>query len=363
MYHTSMMELASEAAERGIGFSAIYTAGDSLITRARNRLVNRFLEQPRWSHLLFIDADIGFSSDQAFRLLASGHNVVGGVYPLKAMFWDRIAPGELSAADRQARSVEYVVGVGDTPREDAHGFLAVDYVGTGFLLIARATLERLCERFPETRYFTDDAADKDFFQRGRPSTPRYALFDTRIDHKTGRYLSEDFAFCELCREAGEQVWADLTSRLDHVGLSTFLEISPLNLGAWVSHAPGKHMMDLLSLTYREANRTRLSAGNKFRVLWSHEWRRLLLRRGSLGARWPDRGLTAVLCPGFFRHPEAADRLLRGTATGHCVTWASVDRLLHVQRYQSIGLPARLSIHLRLIGRGPRRQSHRRREGR
>jgi hypothetical protein len=220
-YHTSMMELASEAAARGIGFSAIYSAGDSLITRARNRLANRFLEQPDRSHLLFIDADIGFSPDQVFRLLASGHNVVGGVYPLKNIFWDRIASGDLTPAVRQARSLEYVVGAGDAPREDGHGFLAVDYVGTGFLLIARETLELLCARFPETRYFTDDAADKNFFQQDIARTPKYALFDTRIDHKTGRYLSEDYAFCELCREVGEQVWADLTSRLDHVGFSTF----------------------------------------------------------------------------------------------------------------------------------------------
>jgi hypothetical protein len=221
VYHTSMMDLASEATARGIGFSAIYSAGDALITRARNRLVNRFLEQSRWSHLMFIDADIGFSPDQVFRLLASGHSVVGGVYPLKNIFWDRIAAGDLTPAVRQARSLEYVAGAGSAPHEDGRGFLSVEYVGTGFLLIARETLEMLCARFPETRYFTDDAADKDFFDRNIGSTPKYALFDTRIDHKTGRYLSEDYAFCELCREVGEQVWADLTSRLDHVGFSTF----------------------------------------------------------------------------------------------------------------------------------------------
>jgi hypothetical protein len=230
VYHTSMMELAAEAATRKIGFSAIYTAGDSLITRARNRLVNRFLEQPRWSHLLFIDADIGFTPDQVFRLLDSGHDVAGGIYPLKNIFWDRIASAALTPSARQACSLEYVVGAGAAPHEDAHGFLAVDYVGTGFLLIARPALERLCARFPETRYFTDDAADKDFFQRSSVRTPKYALFDTRIDQQTGRYLSEDYAFCERCREAGEPVWADLTSRLDHVGFSTFSGDVAVKLG-------------------------------------------------------------------------------------------------------------------------------------
>jgi hypothetical protein len=229
-YHTSMMALTTAAAARGLEFSAIYTSGDSLITRARNRLVNRFLENPAWSHLLFIDADIGFTPDQVFRLLDSGYSVVGGTYPLKNIYWDRIAPDTLSPAMRQACSLEYVGGAGDTPVADANGFLSVDYVGTGFLLIARSTLERLCVRFPETRYFTDDAADKNFFQRNGSDTPKYALFDTRIDQKTGRYLSEDYAFCDLCQKAGEQVWADLRSRLDHVGFATFSGDTAAKLG-------------------------------------------------------------------------------------------------------------------------------------
>jgi hypothetical protein len=60
-----------------------------------------------------------------------------------------------------------------------------------------------------------------FFRHSSRESPKYAMFDTRIDQKTGCYLSEDYAFCELCREVGEHVWADLKSRLNHVGFSTF----------------------------------------------------------------------------------------------------------------------------------------------
>jgi hypothetical protein len=221
IYHTAMMDLAAAAADRGIGFSAIYTAGDSLVTRARNRLVNRFLAEPAYTHLLFIDADIGFTPDQVFRLLDSGHGVVGGIYPVKAVFWDRIAAAGSDPARRQALSLEYVVGPGPAPHEDDQGFLAVEDIGTGFLMIARPVLERLCACFPETRYFTEDVADQDFFRRNTAPVPQYALFDTRIDAATGRYLSEDYAFCALCRTAGVQVWADLTSQLRHTGPVTF----------------------------------------------------------------------------------------------------------------------------------------------
>jgi hypothetical protein len=38
---------------------------------------------------------------------------------------------------------------------------------------------------------------------------------------TGTYLSEDFAFCKRWTDIGGEIWADLESRLDHVGPSVF----------------------------------------------------------------------------------------------------------------------------------------------
>ena len=42
-----------------------------------------------------------------------------------------------------------------------------------------------------------------------------------IDQATGIYLSEDFSFCKRWTDLGGEIWADLTSRLDHVGPTTF----------------------------------------------------------------------------------------------------------------------------------------------
>src|ERR1700753_173440 len=63
--------------------------GDALITRARANLVTLFLEDPTATHLLFIDADIGFTPDQVFRLIESGADVVAGCYPIKRVNWDK----------------------------------------------------------------------------------------------------------------------------------------------------------------------------------------------------------------------------------------------------------------------------------
>src|ERR1700712_1221893 len=66
-----------------IDLTVLMRDGDALITRARANLVTLFLDNPTATHLLFVDADIGFTSDQVFRLIASEADVVAGVYPLQ----------------------------------------------------------------------------------------------------------------------------------------------------------------------------------------------------------------------------------------------------------------------------------------
>ena len=72
-----------------IELSVLMRDGDALITRARANLVTLFLDNPSATHLLFVDADIGFEPDQAFRMIESGADVVAGVYPIKRVNWDK----------------------------------------------------------------------------------------------------------------------------------------------------------------------------------------------------------------------------------------------------------------------------------
>ena len=49
----------------------------------------------------------------------------------------------------------------------------------------------------------------------------YALFDTSLDRDKELYLPEDYTFCKRWRDMGGEIWADLQSRLDHVGPAVF----------------------------------------------------------------------------------------------------------------------------------------------
>src|SRR5246500_3557927 len=192
--------------------------GDALITRARANLVTLFLDDPAATHLLFVDADIGFTPRQVFRLIESGANVVAGVYPIKRVNWDKarwaVGAGRSNLA---AASLDYVLEVDDPDRVVVvEGFTRLRYAGTGFLMIRRHVLERMCAHYASLKFIREHSHDD---LAGSPN--RYALFECMIDPATGTYLSEDFAFCKRWTDIGGEIWADLDSRLDHVGPSVF----------------------------------------------------------------------------------------------------------------------------------------------
>src|ERR1700744_5915118 len=94
--------------------------GDALITRARANLMTSFLDDPSTTHLLFIDADIGFPPDQVFRLIEFG----AGVYPIKRVNWEKAQRAiEGRAANVPAAALDYVLEIDDPDRVTvANGF-------------------------------------------------------------------------------------------------------------------------------------------------------------------------------------------------------------------------------------------------
>ena len=194
--------------------------GDALITRARANLVTLFLNDPSATHLLFVDADIGFTPDQVFRLIESGADMVAGVYPIKRFNWDKAT--RMLAQNRPkmpSAALDYVFEIENPDHVVVvNGFSRVRYAGTGFLMIRRRVLERMCEHpgYARLQFFREHSLDA---LAGSPN--RFALFECMIDPKTGTYLSEDFAFCKRWTDIGGEIWADLESRLDHVGPSVF----------------------------------------------------------------------------------------------------------------------------------------------
>ena len=203
-----------------IDLTVLMRDGDALITRARANLLTLFLDDPSATHLLFVDADIGFEPEQVYRLIESGADVVAGVYPIKRVNWDK---ARLVLASNRPKlpsaSLDYVLEIDDPDRVVVvNGFTRVRYAGTGFLMIRRHVLEKMCgdPAYAPLQFFREHSLDA---LAGSPN--RFALFECMIDPNSGTYLSEDFAFCKRWTDIGGEIWADVESRLDHVVPSVF----------------------------------------------------------------------------------------------------------------------------------------------
>lgn len=207
-YFESVVRLIPLAAAAGIPLR-FDTASDSLITRARNDIVARFLDDEAATHLFFVDADIGFAPDQFFRLLAANRPVTAAAYPLKRYAWDAGRPAD------PAKLLGYCMNVLPGAAEE-EGFAEALDAGTGFMCIRRDVLEVMAATNPDLSYTPDMPGTEG--QRNN-----FLFFDTMVEERDGarRYLSEDYAFCRRAQRAGFKVWVDLRSTLDHVGPETF----------------------------------------------------------------------------------------------------------------------------------------------
>ena len=187
---------------------------DALITRSRNTLVAQFRKTDS-THILFVDADIGFVAADVHRLLDVQKDVIGSMYPLRTFRWtrsslDRVKEGESVTS----AGLDYVGELLETP--DDAGYARGRYAGTGFLLVSRQAIEQLVEQYPELKCTHQHVSG------GTPDLEVFALFDCLIDPRTRHYLSEDYAFCWRWRAIGGEVWLDTRSKLTHCGMSEFV---------------------------------------------------------------------------------------------------------------------------------------------
>jgi hypothetical protein len=222
--------LAAKARLEGAGAVVVVDtiANESLIPRARNGCVARFLAATAggkpFTHLLFIDADIGFPDWGPERLLEFGEPVTAAAYPLKGIDWGRLGElldaGRLAgrAADLQALASEYAVRLA-VPTDVRDDFISVHAVGTGFMCLARSALEALIARHGEETRYENDIPGYALPGEGWELGPLrfHALFESGVDPESRLYLSEDYAFCRRWRALGGEIWVDLRARLEHVG--------------------------------------------------------------------------------------------------------------------------------------------------
>ena len=229
LYIKSSLDLQTTMNKYAIETKFSFLFNESLITRARNYLVDEFLRSDH-THLLFIDSDIHYNPQDVLALMALDKDVIGGPYPKKSMNWGNIAQAARANPDMDPKELEQLVGeyvfnvVKGTKQFSVTEPLEVMEIGTGFMMVKREVFERMEKEYPAIKYKPDHIGQANF------DGTRYihAYFDTVIDTKdsiTGggseRYLSEDYMFCQMWRKLGGSIFLCPWMKTQHVGTYAF----------------------------------------------------------------------------------------------------------------------------------------------
>jgi hypothetical protein len=191
----SYIKWSNTCRQLGIEWTMETMTNESLISRARNTLVAKFLSNPQSTHLMFIDADIGWEPWHLLVMLNRDVDVIGGLYPMKSL------------------PIKWVVNGFDGAETGPDGLQEVSKTGTGFMLVKRHVFEKL-DAHPAVKPFNNDI--------GLPKELDQYLktyYDTAV--RENRYYSEDWTFCENWRDLGGKVWVDKRVLLRHTGTYVF----------------------------------------------------------------------------------------------------------------------------------------------
>ena len=228
-YTKSTADLAKLGAAYGMTIDFFYLFNESLITRARNYCADEFLRHEEYTHLMFIDSDIGFNPQDVLSLAAiadpeSDKDILCGPYPKKTISWEKIKLAvDKGFADKNPQDLARFVGdYVFNPVQGATEIAIEEPVevmegGTGFMMIQRKTFEKYAEAYPELMYLPDHVRSENF--DGTREIMCY--FDALIDPKSKRYLSEDYMFCQWARAIGLKVWMCPWMQMSHMGSYNF----------------------------------------------------------------------------------------------------------------------------------------------
>ena len=187
----ALAQLMPKAMSLGVSVILSDLSNCSIITMARNALVHEFLKTDA-TELLFIDADVIATADDMLRLMAQSKDITTGAYPRRAK-------------DQNFFADLYFDANGDLEFDGS--LMRVERAPTGFMLIQRHVIEQMVFAHPEWTY------------EKSPTEKMSAVFDFAI--VDGKYVGEDYLFCDRATQMGFKVYIDVDISLPHVGSNEF----------------------------------------------------------------------------------------------------------------------------------------------
>jgi hypothetical protein len=215
IYTVSMVQLPAVFLRNRVNLVYAFW-NESLVPNARNVLTHQFLESQA-THLMWIDADIGFNALDIISMLIADEDIVCGIYAKKEIDWTRVVravdagvpPEELSSY-AGSYAIKPLDGATGGEHAQSDGVFEIEAGGTGFMLIKRRVFDVLSDDVAD--YLSDYLPDRKVIKE---------FYSTTIDPGSGRLIAEDFNFCRQARNHGFKIHAAPWVRLSHAGTYVF----------------------------------------------------------------------------------------------------------------------------------------------
>ena len=250
-YHNAFVQLVNLCRDAGIQFGWTNTWNESLISRARNRMVDSYLKMSENTHCVFIDSDIGFDPRDILLMLEMDKDILGVPCTKKSIRWDRIQDVVTKQALQWVLNNRARIENGIDPQALLHLYkksgvaihpallpkiggdfvlnfppyegektIQLDtpepmkHVGTGLLMVKREVFLKFKKAYPDRWYES----------RGDPASNPGQVFDffrVGVNPETREYDSEDYWFIHDCIALGYTAHLLPCVRTTHMGTFTF----------------------------------------------------------------------------------------------------------------------------------------------
>lgn len=197
-----LFNLGKELRTAGIDHGLLTMANESLVTKARSRIANFFMNNTEYEYVLFIDADIGFIPEDVFKLIVSNKDIVCGAYPMKGI------------------PLRYNYNI-TQPEVKEGDLVKIENIGFGFALIHRRVFEDISNKYKEELKYYPATNNSSYPPTEKEFHNSYHYFLEL--KKDMNYLPEDFSFFERAKSVGYTAWLNTTIRLSHVGSHVYYE--------------------------------------------------------------------------------------------------------------------------------------------
>jgi hypothetical protein len=173
-----------------------FSAAD--IEDIRNLFVTAWYDATDYSHLLFVDADMGFGPELIRDMINFDKPLMGCLYARRNM----------------NPSVVGTLPEGHSIKDVQKGFIRSTGLGCGVMMISREVIKTMLEKMPEL----NDTQGAYLMEAVSADVPLKRIIRAFDKIRTPQLrLSEDMAFCYRWLACGGEIWANIHHKISHIG--------------------------------------------------------------------------------------------------------------------------------------------------